>query len=175
MKALPVLLLSTLLLPLAACEKAQDAAAEKAVEAIGENVAGVEVEGDKISYKNAKAEVSMDTSPGQGLPPAFSENIYLPEDFQILHTTTAKDPQSQQTVTTMMVSSSLSYEVLYPEMHASLKANGWVPEFEEVEKPLIPMFTYVNGSDMLAVVFDLDRANNKTIMRYVRQPNNKPR
>jgi len=77
------LLLASLVLAGAGCQRAADAAAEAAIErASGERVA-VDRDGDRMRISTAEGEVSIATGEGLALPADFPDDLYLPPSYGV--------------------------------------------------------------------------------------------
>lgn len=68
---------------LGGCHKAQEAAAEAAIESASGHKVDIKRDGDKITYKSDEGEVTMQNGMDLSLPADFPKDIYLPKAYTV--------------------------------------------------------------------------------------------
>ena len=117
------------------CRKAQDSAAEAAIQAASGQRVEVERDGDKITYKTEEGEVAMQG--GMNLPPPadFPKDVYLPKKYVV---NSVMDMGGMRMVAMMAAD---PVPALFNAASESMQRQGWKQ---------VTAMQHANGNAMLA-------------------------
>ena len=113
------LLLATLALALAGCQKAADAAAEAAIERASGQRVEIDRDGDRMRIRTDEGEVAIATGNGIALPDDFPEDLFLPPSYDLNSVMDIGDARL------LNLESKGSVPSMFDAARASMEGRGW--------------------------------------------------
>lgn len=154
----PLVLSACLILSLAACQKAADAAAETAIERASGQKVDVDRDGDRMRIKTADGELNMQSGKALPLPADFPKDVYLPGRYAV---NSVMDMGGTQ-----MISVATNGEVsgLFTDAQHAMGQEGWKQTMSMQHSADSAMLSFEKGERAAVLSFNQGEGDNGVVM-----------
>ncbi len=154
----PLVLCACLILSLAACQKAADAAAETAIERASSQKVDVDRDGDRMRIKTADGELNMQSGKALPLPADFPKDVYLPGRYAV---NSVMDMGGTQ-----MISVATNGEVsgLFTDAQRAMGQKDWKQAMSMQHSADSAMLSFEKGERAAVLSFNKGEGDNGVVM-----------
>ena len=143
---------------LGGCHKAQEAAAEAAIESASGHKVDVQRDGDKVTYKSDEGEVTMQHGMDLSLPADFPKDIYLPKTYTV---NSVMDMGGMHMVALM---SPEQVPALFNAASAAMQQQGWKQVTAMQQATGSAMLAFEKEKRHVALSFNRNRQDAGTVV-----------
>lgn len=153
-----VVLSSAITLCLAGCHKAQEVAAEAAIESASGHKVDIERDGDKVTYESDEGEVTMQHGMDLSLPADFPKDIYLPGKYTV---NSVMDMGGMHVVALMAPE---PVPALFSAASATMQQQGWKQVTAMQQATGSAMLAFEKEQRHVALSFNRNRQGEGTVV-----------
>lgn len=161
----PAILLIVTLLTVTGCEKAQEAAAEKAIESQTGKEVSVDKDGDQMTITTDEGTLTMDAPGAASIPAEFPKDITLPAGYELSNSMNMHLKERGEDVLAISVRSDKSTDQVIAELKAGMAKSGWQNAFGS-DNPMQSMLVFERKPEAVMVFVGKEDGTGKTMVTY---------